>query len=114
VTTSESQPPSDRRVVAAMTTDSPDLVAAMRLLDRAKDAGFTFQRLAPGEDGPLIGGRETIEYRDQIYLAGFGDSCHATRVRKSNLLTPSGLPIIERVTGDAVTVLHTVVTDWPT
>src|SRR2546423_3031307 len=32
--------------------DSPDLVAAMRLLDAAKDAGFTFQRLAPGPDGP--------------------------------------------------------------
>ncbi len=96
------------------TTDSPDVAAAKRLLDAAKDEGFTFQRIAPGEDGPLIGRRETTEYRDQIYLAGFGDSCHATRVRKSSLLMPNGLPISERVAGDAVTVLHTVVTAWPT
>ncbi|PZS23010.1 MAG: hypothetical protein DLM60_03385 [Pseudonocardiales bacterium] len=95
-------------------TDSPDVAAAKRLLDLAKDRGFIFTRTAPGEDGPLIGRRETIEYRDQIYLAGFGDSCHATRVRKSGLLMPGGLPTIERAIGDAVTVLHAVVTDWPT
>ncbi len=51
------------------TTDTPDVAAAKRLLDAAKDAGFTFQRIAPGEDGPLIGRRDTTEYRDQIYLA---------------------------------------------
>ncbi len=100
--------------VAAVSTDSADLAAAKRLLDRARDAGFTFQRIAAGEDGPLIGRRDTLDYRDQIYLAGFGDSCHATRVRKTTLLIPSGLPIIDRVIGDALTVLHTVVTDWPT
>ncbi len=38
----------------------------------------------------------------------------ATRVRKTRLLAPSGLPVIERVIGDALTVLRTVVTDWPT
>ncbi|MGH3671622.1 MAG: hypothetical protein ACRDSH_13460 [Pseudonocardiaceae bacterium] len=97
-----------------MSTDSADVAAAKRLLDLAKDHGFIFTRTAPGEDGPLIGRRETLDYRDQIYLAGFADSCHATRVRKTRLLTPSGLPIIERVAGDAVTVLHAVVTDWPT
>ncbi|MDQ2883937.1 MAG: hypothetical protein M3Y48_23000 [Actinomycetota bacterium] len=32
----------------------------------------------------------------------------------SSLLMPSGPPIIERVAGDAVTVLHAVLTDWPT
>ncbi len=30
-----------------MTTESPDVVAGMRLLDLAKHHGFQFQRLAP-------------------------------------------------------------------
>lgn len=93
--------------------DSPELVAAKRLLDCAKRQGFTFQRVAPGEDGPLFGRRETIEYRDEIYIGGFGDSCHATRARKSSLLVPGLLPVTARVSGDALTVLHTVVADWP-
>jgi hypothetical protein len=65
--------------------DSPELAAAKRLLDRAKNQGFSFQRVAPGPDGPLFGQRETIEYRDEMYLGGFGDFCHATRARKSSL-----------------------------
>jgi hypothetical protein len=39
--------------------DSPELVAAKRLLDVAKNDGFAFERIAPGEDGPLRGVRET-------------------------------------------------------
>jgi hypothetical protein len=35
--------------------DSPELAAAKRLLGAAKDQGFTFQRIAPGPDGPLRG-----------------------------------------------------------
>lgn len=58
--------------------------------------------------------RETIEYRDEIYIGGFGDSCHATRARRSSLVVPGGLPVTARVSGDALTVLHTVVTDWST
>ena len=96
-------------------TDSPDLAAAKRLLDHAKRQGFSFQRVAPGEDGPLWAVRETIEYRDEIYLSGFwaSESCTATRRRRSSLIVPGGLPVTERVTGDALTVLHTVVADWP-
>jgi hypothetical protein len=93
--------------------DGPELVAAKRLLDLAKSQGFTFQRIAPGEDGPLVGRRETVEYRDEIYIGGFGGSCHATRARKSWLLLPGGLPITEQVTGSAVEVLIAVA-DWPT
>jgi hypothetical protein len=93
--------------------DGPDLVAAKRLLDLARDHGFVFQRIAPGEDGPLVGRRETVEYRDKIYLGGFGGSCHATRARKSSLVVPGGLPVTARVSGDAIEVLHTVVSDWP-
>jgi hypothetical protein len=93
--------------------DGPELTAGKRLLDLAKNQGFTFQRVAPGPDGPLYAQRETTEYCDEIYLGGFGDSCHATRARKSSLVVPGGLPITARVSGDALTVLHTVVSDWP-
>jgi hypothetical protein len=51
--------------------ESPDLVAGKRLLDIAKHNGFQFQRVTPGPDGPLRGVRETEEWRDTIYLAGF-------------------------------------------
>jgi len=96
--------------------DSPDLAAAKRLLDAAKDQGFTFQRIAPGPDGPLRGTRETIEFLDEIYVTGCGqlDSCTAIRRRRSSLILPGGLPVTARVTGDALVVLHTVVSDWRT
>lgn len=94
--------------------DSPDLAAAKRLLDAAKNRGFTFARIAPGPDGPLRGVRETVDWCDEIYLAGWGqlDSCTAIRCRRSSLVVPGGLPVTARVTGDALTVLHTVVSDW--
>jgi hypothetical protein len=92
--------------------DSPELAAAKRLLDTAKRDGFVFQRVAPGDDGPLLGTREGIDYRDTCYLGGFGDCCHATRARKSSLVMPGGLPITERISGNALEVLHTVVVDW--
>lgn len=92
--------------------DSPFLAAAKRLLDQAKADGFHFQRIALGEDGPLLGVRETCEWRDEIYLAEFWHSCSAIRRRCSSLVVPGGLPVAARVEGDAVTVLHTVVCDW--
>ncbi|MGH3974916.1 MAG: hypothetical protein ACRDS9_16550 [Pseudonocardiaceae bacterium] len=94
--------------------DSPELAAAKWLLDFAKSQGFTFQRVAPGPDGPLFARRETTEHRDEIYLGGFGDSCHATRVRKSSLIVSGALPVTARVSGDALSVLHTVVSGWET
>jgi hypothetical protein len=94
--------------------DGPELSAAKRLLDAAKSQGFTFQRIAPGPDGPLLGVRETTEHRDICYLSGFGEGCSATRARKSSLVVPGGLPITERVSGNALAVLHTVVSDWAT
>ncbi|MGH3768073.1 MAG: hypothetical protein ACRDTX_23485 [Pseudonocardiaceae bacterium] len=93
--------------------DGPELRAAKRLLDLATSQGFAFQRVAPGPDGPLFARRETTQYRDEIDLGGFADSCHATRARKSSLVVPGGLPVTARVTGDALTVLHTVLADWP-
>jgi hypothetical protein len=93
--------------------DGPELAAAKRLLDLAKDQGFVFQRIAPGEDGPLLGVRESPEHRDQIYLGDFYSGCSATRARKSSLIVPGGLPVTARVEGEALIVLHTVVNDWP-
>jgi len=92
--------------------EGTELRTAKRLLDLAQNQGFAFQRIAPGPDGPLFARRETPDYRDEIYLGGFGHSCHATRARKSSLIVPGGLPVTARVTGDAITVLHTVVHDW--
>ena len=95
-----------------MTAESPDLVAAKRLLDAAKRDGSSFQRVAPAPDGPLWGVRETLDWRDTIYLAGFGTACTTTRARKSSLIVPDGLLVTQRVGGDAVSVLRTVVCDW--
>jgi hypothetical protein len=94
-------------------TDSPDVAAAKRLLDVARTGGF--RRIAPGPDGPLVGVRDTTAWRDEIYLSGFWDpdSCHATRRQRRSLVVPGGLPIATCVSGDALTVLHTVVSDWP-
>lgn len=88
------------------------LTAAMQLLDAAKLQGFTFQRVATGDDGPLLGVRESLDYRDTIYIGGFGSGCHASRARKSSLIVPGRIPVTHRVEGDALTVLHTVVSDW--
>src|SRR5919206_101924 len=53
--------------------DGAEVAAAKRLLDLAKRQGFAFQRVAPGEDGPLFARRETIEYHDELYLGGVSD-----------------------------------------
>lgn len=99
-------------VDVVVSAESPDLVAAKRLLDAAKYGGFSFQRVAPGPDGPLWGVRESLDWRDTIYLAGFGHACTAIRTRKSSLIIPGGPLVTQRVQGDAVTVLHTAVCDW--
>lgn len=95
-----------------MTAESLELAAAKRLLDAAKRGGFSFRRVAPGPDGPLWGVRETLRWRDTMYLAGFGQDCTATRARKSSLIVPRGPLVTHRVNGDALSVLHTVVCDW--
>ena len=94
-----------------MRAQSPDLAAAKRLLDAAKRGGFRFQRVAPGPDGPLWAVREIFRWKDIIYLAGFREACSATRSCKSSLIVPGGPLVTQRVDGDAVSVLHTVVCD---
>ncbi len=84
----------------------------MRLIDAAKRYGFRFRRVAPGPDGPLCGVRETEHWQDTIYIGGFSGGCSATRCHRSSLLVPGGLLVAERVCGDALNVLNTVVSDW--
>jgi hypothetical protein len=104
------------RCAVPIMAENPDLVAGKRLLDIAKLHGFQFQRVAPGPDGPLWGVRETEEWRDTIYLAGFWEpgSCSATRQRKSSLIVPGDLLVTDRMCGNALNVLNTVVNSWPT
>lgn len=84
------------------------------LLDVAKSDGFAFERIALGPAGPLLGARETVQWRDEVYLGGFWapSACSATRRRRSSLVVPGGLPVAECVSGDALTVLRTVLCDW--
>jgi hypothetical protein len=44
--------------------ESPDLLIAKRLLDYLKLQGFEFHRVAPGEDGPLMGNRVSDNWLD--------------------------------------------------
>jgi hypothetical protein len=90
-----------------------ELIAAKRLLSLTQTQGVAFQRVAQARMA-VLGRREILEYRDEIYLGGFTEHCHATRARKSSLVVPGGLPVTARVSGDALTVLHAVVSDWPT
>lgn len=87
------------------------LAAAMRLLDEAKGLGFRFERIATGPDAPLLGLRDGINYVDEIYLGGFERDCAAARRKRYSLVVPGGLPVTERITGDAVTVLLQVL-EW--
>ena len=64
-----------------MEIDSPDVVIAKRLLDHAKLRGFEFQRIAPGEDGPLRGNRVNGDWVDLIHIEGFSRDCFAWRTR---------------------------------
>jgi hypothetical protein len=97
-------------------SDSPDVATAMRLLDVAKARGFRFERTGPGDDAPVIGVRESLGWIDEIVLAGFwrADSCIAVRRQRYSLVVPGEPAVTERVTGDALTVLHTVNSDWTT
>ncbi|MGH3673841.1 MAG: hypothetical protein ACRDSH_24940 [Pseudonocardiaceae bacterium] len=68
--------------------DSPDLRAAKRLLDLAKQQGFAFVRTRPDEDAPLRGVRETVGWIDELVVAGFSECCEATRRRRYSLIVP--------------------------
>jgi hypothetical protein len=94
-----------------MGADSPDVVIAKRLLDQLKLDGFQFQRIATGEDGPLMGKRVTGNCVDIIHIEGFSRGCCAWRQRNSSLIVPGGGLVERRTEGSAVEVL-TEVLSW--
>jgi hypothetical protein len=92
-------------------SDSPDVVIAERLLDRLKVGGFVFRRIAPGEDGPVVGNRMTGDYLDMIHIEGFSRDCCAWRQQCSSLIVPEGALVQRRTQGSALEVL-TGVLSW--
>jgi hypothetical protein len=88
--------------------DSPDVVIAKRLLDQLKLDGFVFQRIAPGDDGPLVGNRVTDDYVDMIHIEGFSCDCFAFRQRNSSLIVPGRGLVERRAEGGALHVLNEV------
>lgn len=99
--------------VHEVTVDTLDLVIAKLLLDHLKLVGLQFQRLSPGEDGPLVGHRVSDDWLDFIHIEGFSCDCLAWRKRTSSLIVPGGGLVERRVHGHAITVLNEVLT-WPT
>jgi hypothetical protein len=93
--------------------DSTDVAAAKRLLDYAKLSGFTFQRAAPGADAPLIGYRVRDGWVDLIHIEGFSRDCFAWRKRTSKLLVSADALVQHHVEGNALDVLHEVLTWQP-
>lgn len=92
----------------SMKTESADLVLAKRLLDHAKLSGFEFERVAPGEDGPLVGHRVSNDWVDLIHIEGFSCDCFAWRKRRSALIVRGGGLMEQQVNGSAVHVLNEV------
>jgi hypothetical protein len=88
--------------------DSTDLVIAKRLLDDAKQRGFTFQRAAPGVDAPLVGHRVGDDWADLIHIEGFSRNCFAWRQRISTLIVSQGALLQRQVEGGALEVLSEV------
>jgi hypothetical protein len=92
------------------TTDSPDVVIAKRLLDHAKRGGFTFLRVAPGVDGPLVGYRVSDDCVDMIHIEGFSHDCFAWRMRTSSPIVSQDALVQRTVEGSALDVLNDVLT----
>ena len=84
------------------TTDSPDVMIAKRLLDHARLSGFTFQRIAPGEDAPLVGYRLNKDCVDLIHIEGFSRDCFAWRKRATSLIVSQDSLVQHRAEGSAL------------
>jgi hypothetical protein len=96
-----------------MEADSADLLSAKRLLDLLKQGGFQFQRVAPGEDGPLVGNRVCGDWIDLIHVEGFSRDCFAWRKRTSSLIVPGEGLVERRIHGHVLVVFNDVLT-WKT
>jgi hypothetical protein len=94
-------------------TDGADLAIAKRLLDYAKQGGFTFQRATFGEDGPLVGYRVSDDCVDLIHIEGFSRDCFAWRKRVSPLIVSRNALVQRQIEGSVLDVLNEVLT-WET
>jgi hypothetical protein len=92
-----------------ITVDDPHGAAVERLLDLATQRGFTF--VPAGEQGPLWGERTAPEWTDVVFPGGSGH-CNAARSARGHVL-PGDPLFTERVSGPALTVLHTAIDSWP-
>jgi hypothetical protein len=88
-----------------------DLAGVMELMEEARQHGFRFERIATGPDASVLGRRASVNYVDEVYLAGFGRDCTGIRRKRYNMIVPGGLLVTERVSGDARNVLLRVA-EW--
>ena len=93
-----------------MAVDSPDVMIAKQLLDYAKQVGFKFHRVAPGEDAALVGNRVSNDYVDLIHIEGFSRDCFAWRKRISSLVVPEDTLVERQAQGGVLNVLNEVLT----
>jgi len=88
--------------------ENPAAAAVERLLDLAQQGGFSFT--PAGEDGALWGERTGPGWLDVVFISASGP-CNAVRSRRGHRAPDEPL-FITRITGTALTVLHTVIS-WP-
>jgi hypothetical protein len=95
--------------VPVTAVDDPHVAAVERLVELAKQRGFTFT--PAGEQGSLWGERVAPGRIDVVFLGDSGH-CNAVRSRRGHL-APGEPLFTERITGPALSVLHTVLHTWP-
>lgn len=89
--------------------DNPYQTALERLLHLARERGFVFT--PAGERGAQWGQRTTPHWTDLMFL---GETGHGNAVRSRRDHVIPGEPLFtERISGPALTVLHTVIYSWP-
>ncbi|HET9256057.1 MAG TPA: hypothetical protein VFO16_12760 [Pseudonocardiaceae bacterium] len=92
------------------TVDDPHAAAVERLIDLARERGFVFT--PAGEQGSQRGERVAPEWIDVVFLRASG---HCNAVQSLRTRVAPGEPLFtERITGPALSVLHTVLRTWPT
>jgi hypothetical protein len=91
------------------TVDDPHAAVVERLIDLATRHGFSFT--PAGEQGSLWGERVGPQWTDVVFLGESGH-CNAVRSRRGHVVP--GEPLFtDRVSGTALSVLHTIVYGWP-
>ena len=90
------------------TVNDPHVAAVERLIELARERGFIFT--PAGEDGSQWGERTGPQWIDVLFL-GVSGPCNAVRSRRGHL-APGEPLFAHRVSGPALSVLHTVLYSW--